>query len=64
MGLAWRISWITARMRGKYPVVTKASAQNAFSKTVYDNSKVRHALDFEFKSADDTIENTIRGKMS
>lgn len=64
MGLAWRISWLTARLRGKYPVVTKASAQNAFSKTIYDNSKVRSALNFKFRSVEDTIENTIRGKMS
>lgn len=63
MGLAWRISWISAKLRGKEPVVTKASARTAYTNTVYDASKVLQLLDIQFRPLEDTVSNAIQGRL-
>ena len=63
MGLAWRISWITAKLRGKDPVVTRASARTAYRSTTYDPSKVLLALNMKFRPLEETIANTIKGRL-
>lgn len=63
MGIAWRISWITAKLRGKNPVVTRASARTAYTITSYDPSKVLKELGMEFRSLQDTVANTIKGRL-
>jgi dihydroflavonol-4-reductase len=63
MGLTWRISGLVAWFRGTKPAVTRDSARNAFSTMEYDATKVRNALDFTFRTIDDTIENSIKGRI-
>lgn len=64
IGLAWRISALTALIRGKFPAVTKDSAYSAFSKMEYDASKVRVRLNFSFRSYKDTVENVLKAHRS
>ena len=63
-GLAWRLSGIFSRMVGKRPTITKESARSSQQITVYSNEKVLNAFPgFQFRSLEDTLENTIRGRM-
>jgi nucleoside-diphosphate-sugar epimerase len=63
LGLAWRISGITAWLRGTKPTVTRESAHNAFSVMHYDASKIKERLNFTFRPLKETIENTIKGRI-
>lgn len=63
IGLTWRFSWILSTFRGKSAAITRASAKTAFNKMHYDSSKVKNTLNFEFRSIDETIENTIKGRI-
>jgi dihydroflavonol-4-reductase len=64
VGLAWRLMGIVARFTGKRPTITKESAESSQRTTVYSNEKVLKAFpDFQFRSLEDTIENTIKGRM-
>lgn len=63
-GLAWRLSGIFARLAGKRPTITKESAKSSQQTTVYSNEKVLKAFPgFAFRSLEDTLANTIRGRM-
>jgi nucleoside-diphosphate-sugar epimerase len=64
MGLTWRFSWMLSKFRGKNAAVTRASARTAFSVMEYDNSKIKKALSFEFRSLDEMIENSVNGKIA
>lgn len=64
MGLTWRFSWMLSKFRGKNAAVTRASARTAFNVMQYDNTKVKKALSFEFRSIDEMIANTINGKIA
>jgi hypothetical protein len=64
IGLAWRISALTALIRGKAPAVTKDSAHSAFSKMEYDASKIRERLNFSFRSYKETVENVLKAHRS
>lgn len=64
MGLTWRFSWMLSKFKGKNAAVTRASARTAFNVMEYDNSKVKNVLSFEFRSIDEMITNTIKGKIS
>lgn len=43
--------------------LTKESVNTASSETKYDSSKIKEALDFEFRPISDTIKNTIQGRI-
>ncbi len=64
MGLTWRISAIVAFFRGKKPTVTRASANSAFGRKCYDSSKVKKRLSVEFRCFEETVANTIRGRLN
>jgi dihydroflavonol-4-reductase len=64
VGLAWRLTGIIARFTGKRPTITKESAESSQRTTVYSNEKVLAAFpDFQFRTFEDTIDNTIKGRM-
>ncbi|MFK7781916.1 NAD-dependent epimerase/dehydratase family protein [Psychroserpens sp.] len=58
--LGWRLDWLTNKLFGKRRKLSKQMAKTVRSKTVYDNSKVKNALQFKFKSIDDSIENVSK----
>lgn len=63
-GLAWRLSWIIGRIRGKRPTITRESARSSQNDSKFSNEKLlRDFPDFEFTDLEDTIATTIRGRM-
>lgn len=63
IGFTWRFSWLLSKFRGRSAAITRASAKTAFNKMEYDASKVKNTLNFNFRSIDDTIENTVKGRI-
>ncbi|MBC2844180.1 NAD-dependent epimerase/dehydratase family protein [Winogradskyella flava] len=55
LGLGWRLDWLQHKLLGKRRRLTKQTAKSALSITKYDNSKLRDAINFEFKPIDDSI---------
>ncbi|MCC1483042.1 NAD-dependent epimerase/dehydratase family protein [Winogradskyella immobilis] len=53
--LAWRLDWLNHKLFGKRRKLSKQLAKTIITKTVYDNSKIKNALEFEFSSVDDSI---------
>ena len=63
--VAWRLSAIVAVFTGKQPTITKDTARSAQEITYYSTEKIRKQFpDFEFRKLEDTIGNTVRGKMN
>jgi len=64
-GVIWRVEAVRTWLLGTKPLITKETAQSAARKITYDNSKVRKALHFQFKSVEETVsrisESLIRG---
>src|SRR5690606_16065067 len=60
IGFTWRLvglySWITRQA----PTITKETAHSAFSTMEYSNEKIKKALQMEFISIDDAIDNAVR----
>lgn len=63
MNLTWIIAGIISKITGKKAAITKETARSSFNTTVYDASKVKNALNFEFKSLEETVENAIKGRI-
>lgn len=55
MGLAWRTARIIAAVTGKSPSIDKIAAEAASMSRNYDNSKIKGAIDTEFKPLSNTI---------
>ena len=58
LGIAWRMDWLNHKLKGKRRKLSKQMAKTALSKTIYDASKIKKALDFEFKPIHLSIETT------
>ncbi|SEI70366.1 Nucleoside-diphosphate-sugar epimerase [Dyadobacter sp. SG02] len=54
-GVIWRVEAVRTWLLGTKPLITKETAQSAARKITYDNGKVRKALDFQFKSIEETV---------
>ncbi len=62
-GLAWRLAKVQSWFTGKQATLTKESARSAQQTTVYSSQKIVDYLpDFHFRTLEDTIDYTIRGK--
>lgn len=55
LGVAWRIDWINHQLFGKRRKLSKQLANSLSSKSIYDNSKVKKSLGYEFNSIDGSI---------
>ncbi len=53
--LGWRLDWLNHTLNGKRRKLSKQMAQSALSKTSYDASKIKKALNFNFKPINETI---------
>ncbi|MFK7833587.1 MAG: NAD-dependent epimerase/dehydratase family protein [Winogradskyella sp.] len=49
LGMAWRLDWLSHLILGKRRSLSKQTATSAISVTVYDASKIKDALNFQFK---------------
>lgn len=63
MGLTWRIISVISFLTRKKPVITKHTAKTAFNQTFYNTNKIKNKLNITFIGIEDTIENTINGKI-
>jgi len=62
-GIGWRVAALLSLVTGKKPLITKDTVSSAFKKISYDTTKVREALSFTFHSANDTIDNALKGRI-
>lgn len=53
--IGWRLDWLISKVLGKRRKLSKQMAKSIRTKTVYDNSKIKNALQVTFKSIDNTI---------
>ncbi|MDT0559671.1 NAD-dependent epimerase/dehydratase family protein [Ichthyenterobacterium sp. W332] len=60
LSVAWRLDWLSHKLFGKRRQLSKQVANTAHSITKYDNSKIRTALNYEFKSLDISIKDTCK----
>ena len=56
--IAWRLDWLNHKMFRKRRRLSKQLVNTIISITKYDNSKVKNALNFEFRSINKSIEKT------
>jgi nucleoside-diphosphate-sugar epimerase len=57
LNIAWRLDWLNNKLLGKRRSLSKQTAKSIVSKTTYDNSKLKDALDFQFTDIDVSIKN-------
>ncbi len=55
LNIAWRLDWLKHKLTGKRRVLTKQLAKSLLFKANYNSTKIKEALNFEFKSIDSTI---------
>ncbi len=55
LNIAWRLDWLQFKLFGKRRRLSKQAAKSAVSIAKYDNSKLKNALNFEFKPIDQAI---------
>lgn len=56
LALAWRMDWLKQKLMGTRRSLSKQTAKSAVSITKYDNSKLKDAINFEFKSIEKSAE--------
>ncbi len=59
LAIAWRLDWLNHKLFGKRRKLSKQLVKSILTKTVYDNSKIKKALDFRFKSIDHSISEVV-----
>jgi len=60
LNLAWRLLWLTGKLTGKNPALTKETAHSAFSQIQFSNEKIKKTLEYEFISIEKCIEDCCR----
>ena len=55
LGFAWRLDWLNNKLLRKRRKMSKQMAKSISTKTLYDNSKVKNALNLEFTELKDSI---------
>lgn len=62
--IARRISWFISLFSSKNPSITKETVNSLFGEVSYDNTKIKSAIGFKFRTLEDTVENAIKGRIS
>lgn len=55
LGIVWRLDWMQHKLLGKRRQLSKQTAKSVSRITKYDNSKLKNALGFQFKTIDTSI---------
>ncbi|MEH6534944.1 MAG: NAD-dependent epimerase/dehydratase family protein [Psychroserpens sp.] len=55
LSIVWRLDWLSHKLFGKRRMLSKQMAKSISTKTVYDNSKIKSELNFEFTAIDQSI---------
>lgn len=56
--LAWRGEWFRSKITGIRPIVTRETARMASHTFIYDNTKIKEALNYEFLPIEKTVAET------
>lgn len=56
--IGWRLDWLNHKLRGKRRKLSKQIAKTANAKKLYNNLKLKKALNFEYISLEDSITKT------
>lgn len=56
LGIAWRLDWLNQKLFGKRRSLSKQAAKSTIRISKYDNTKLKNALDFEFKPINTSID--------
>lgn len=56
MGALWRVEALKSFLTGGAPLITRETAKTAQLKILQKNDKIRKALDFEFRTIDETLD--------
>jgi dihydroflavonol-4-reductase len=62
--LGWRTAALFSFLQGTTPKITRENVASAYKHISYDSTKVRERLNFDFRKADETIENALKGRIS
>jgi dihydroflavonol-4-reductase len=60
LALGWRLDWLAHKLNGKRRKLSKQMAKTAMTKTIYDNSKLKSAINYEFIPIKESIAKTGR----
>jgi len=55
-GLAWRADTLRARLAGRYPLLTRDTAESAQRISFYSSKKIQRELGFSFRKMEDTLD--------
>lgn len=55
LSIVWKLDWLHHKLLGKRRKLSRQLARSISEKTIYDNSKIKFDLNFEFKPIDDSI---------
>jgi len=56
----WRINWLTSKIIGITPLLTKSTAKNIQNKTFYSSNKIKEALNYKFETMETVIKNVCK----
>lgn len=62
-GLTWRVAALISLLTGKKATITKESANSAFNVTKYANTKIKDALNYEFYTLEEMVDNAVKGRL-
>lgn len=66
ISILWRFEAVKSFLLGNEPLITKETASTAKRQILYDNSKIKKALNFDFQPIDNTLKracNSLLGKV-
>ncbi len=58
--IAWRIEWLKAKIGNVQPMVTKDTARTSSKSFLFDNTKSKTTLQFEYRPIEETIRETAQ----
>lgn len=61
--LTWRVAALVSLLTGKRSTITKESATSAFNVTKYSNAKIKTALNHEFYTLEQMVDNAVNGRL-
>lgn len=61
--LTWRVAALVSLLTGKRSTITKESATSAFNVTKYSNTKIKTALNHEFYTLEQMVDNAVNGRL-
>lgn len=58
--IGWRFYWLKSKLLGQQPLVTKETTVYTSRNYIYENDKIKQALNFEFEAISDVVKRTCK----